>query len=54
MQQFDCQIVSRTTHLLVPARVGGIGPAVSSAAERMPVLRSCGVIQLVIARRGLR
>jgi 2-polyprenyl-3-methyl-5-hydroxy-6-metoxy-1,4-benzoquinol methylase len=54
MQEFGCQIVSRTTHLLVPARVGGIGPAVSSAAERMPVLRSCGVIQLVVARRGLR
>lgn len=54
MRQLGCEVITQRTHLMVPARVGGLGPKLSSTAERLPVLRSMGVIQLVIARRGPR
>ncbi|MHC5002075.1 MAG: class I SAM-dependent methyltransferase [Planctomycetota bacterium] len=46
-----CRIIASGTHLLVPARAAGLGPRLSAAAERLPVLRALGVIQLVAAER---
>jgi 2-polyprenyl-3-methyl-5-hydroxy-6-metoxy-1,4-benzoquinol methylase len=47
-----CAIQSISTHLMIPARLGGLGPRFSSIAERVPGLRNLGVIQLVTATRG--
>ncbi len=43
-----------STHLLLPARLAGLGPLLSRAAARVPVLRRLGVIQLVVAERSPR
>ncbi len=40
------------THLLLPARLLGLGPRLSRWAARLPILRRLGVIQLVVASRG--
>jgi 2-polyprenyl-3-methyl-5-hydroxy-6-metoxy-1,4-benzoquinol methylase len=50
LDQLGCTDVQRRTHLLVPARLGGLGPALSRVAERLPGLRRLGVIQCVAAR----
>jgi tRNA A37 threonylcarbamoyladenosine dehydratase len=31
--------------------LGGVGPRISNAAEHWPLLRSCGVIQMIVARK---
>lgn len=46
-----CTIEACGTHLLLPCRLGGLGPRVSAAVAGWPVLRGLGVIQLVVARR---
>ena len=51
LAQLGCTILHRGTYLLVPTELGGLGPKVSWAAAQMPIVRSCGVIQLVVARR---
>lgn len=49
--EMNCEVVSESTHLLLPVHLGGVGPTLSRIAERMPILRRLGVIQLVVARR---
>ena len=44
-------IVQQATHGAVPARLLGLGPALSGLAPRLPVLRGLGVIQLIVARK---
>ncbi|MHC5114464.1 MAG: class I SAM-dependent methyltransferase [Planctomycetota bacterium] len=45
-----CTVLTSETHQILPLRLAGIGPRVSAAAARLPVLRALGVIQLVTAR----
>ncbi len=47
-----CTIQRRTTHLLLPANLAGVGRKVSEWAETAAVLRRWGVIQLVVARKN--
>jgi len=44
-------ITHASTHLILPARLGGLGPALSRRVENWPLLRGLGVIQLIAARR---
>ena len=44
-------IRERSTRLLVPAQLAGLGPVLSRAGGGLPLLRSLGVIQLVVAAR---
>jgi len=46
------RILHAQTHLAVPARLGGLGPAISRGLEGLPVGRGLGVIQLVVADRA--
>jgi 2-polyprenyl-6-hydroxyphenyl methylase/3-demethylubiquinone-9 3-methyltransferase len=54
LEESGAEVVHRSTELLVPARLFGLGPAISRLAARVPVLRGLGVIQLVVARREER
>jgi 2-polyprenyl-3-methyl-5-hydroxy-6-metoxy-1,4-benzoquinol methylase len=45
-----CLVQHAGTHQLLPTRLGGLGPALSRRAEGIPVLRSLGVIQLIVAQ----
>jgi 2-polyprenyl-3-methyl-5-hydroxy-6-metoxy-1,4-benzoquinol methylase len=46
-----CINMTRRTHLLVPARLGGFGPGLSRLAARLPLLDRLGVIQIITGRR---
>lgn len=46
-----CMVLSRRTHLLIPANLGGIGPRISAWVEHWPLLRELGVIQVVVAKK---
>lgn len=46
-----CTIRRCTTHAALPAHCAGIGPRLSTYAERCPGLRGLGVIQLVVGER---
>lgn len=52
LRERGCEVKGETTHVMVPARLGGLGALASGWAERMPVLRRWGVVQLVVARRN--
>ena len=47
-----CVIRRQGTHLLVPADLAGLGEILSRWAERAPVLRHAGVIQLIVAHKN--
>jgi 2-polyprenyl-3-methyl-5-hydroxy-6-metoxy-1,4-benzoquinol methylase len=47
-----CAISHAGTHGLIPARLGGIGPRLSTWAESLPLGRTAGVIQLVVGIAG--
>ena len=47
-----CTIQRRTTHLLLPANLAGVGRKVSEWAETAAVLHRWGVIQLVVGRKN--
>jgi 2-polyprenyl-3-methyl-5-hydroxy-6-metoxy-1,4-benzoquinol methylase len=49
LRQRGCLVQHAGTHQLLPARLGGLGPALSRRAEQLPLLRGLGVIQLVVA-----
>lgn len=51
LRDAGCEVLHLGTHLLVPARLGGVGPRISKAAARLPVARRLGVVQLVVAER---
>jgi 2-polyprenyl-3-methyl-5-hydroxy-6-metoxy-1,4-benzoquinol methylase len=47
-----CRVVRRGTHQMVPARLAGLGPRLSTFAEGAPLLRHLGVIQLIVAEKS--
>lgn len=51
LRELGVTITTMNTHALLPTHLGGIGPAVSNLASRAPILRRCGVIQLVVGIR---
>ncbi|MHC4991639.1 MAG: class I SAM-dependent methyltransferase, partial [Planctomycetota bacterium] len=52
LEEDGCIIAHCGTHLLLPASLLGTGPRLSRVAERAPILRGLGVIQLVVADRA--
>ncbi|MCP3903506.1 MAG: methyltransferase domain-containing protein [Planctomycetes bacterium] len=46
-----CEVRVCGTHLILPIRLAGLGPRISTAAARLPLLRALGVIQLVVATK---
>jgi 2-polyprenyl-3-methyl-5-hydroxy-6-metoxy-1,4-benzoquinol methylase len=46
-----CDVRQVSSHLLVPLRLRRLGPRISKWAERAPVLRGLGVIQMIVAEK---
>ncbi len=51
LRERGCTVDDVRTHGMIPARLAGLGPALSRAAARAPIAKWCGVIQTVIAHR---
>jgi 2-polyprenyl-3-methyl-5-hydroxy-6-metoxy-1,4-benzoquinol methylase len=52
LRNLGCEVVSRGTSLICPARLGGLGPRISAIAESWPLFRNWGVIQIIVARKS--
>ena len=52
LRDLGCVEARCSTHLLLPMRFGGAGPALSQLAARLPLLNHLGVIQIITARRA--
>lgn len=46
-----CRVESIATHLILPMKLGGLGPRISNWARAAPVFRRLGVIQMIVATR---
>ena len=51
MRRLGCEVQRTSTHLTIPLELAGIGPRFSSWCEAFPLLRSLGVIQMIVATR---
>jgi SAM-dependent methyltransferase len=49
LRDLGCSVTRAGTHLILPVRLAGLGPRLSHIAATLPLLRSLGVIQLVVA-----
>jgi len=51
LRESGCRLRQSQTHLVLPANLAGLGGRVSKLAERLPLLRGLGVIQMIVAEK---
>jgi 2-polyprenyl-3-methyl-5-hydroxy-6-metoxy-1,4-benzoquinol methylase len=51
LRERGCEVARTGTLLMIPAGLFRLGPALSGAAAKLPLLRGLGVIQYVVARK---
>ena len=51
LSERGCAVSRHTTHLILPLSFAGMGPRISRIAERTPLLRGLGVIQMIVAEK---